>query len=99
MPARGAFPRIPRLSAAGGITEPLRRSHLCSATMTAMTSSIHLRTAPFVLAIAVAIGLVLSAPFVSQIRNAIRAHFPGHFVLVVGILGGGLLLLALASAV
>jgi VanZ family protein len=40
----------------------------------------------FVLAIAVSAGLVLSAPYVGQIRSAIRQAFPGHFVLVVGAL-------------
>ena len=64
-----------------------------------MTQGIRLRSGPFVLAIVVAVAVVLSAPFVSQIRNAIRAHFPGHFVLVVGLIGGTLLLLALASAI
>ena len=63
-----------------------------------MPSRIQLRAAPFALAISLAIALVLSAPFVGQIRNAIRAHFPGHFVLVVGGIGGTLLLIALISA-
>lgn len=40
--------------------------------------------------------MILSAPFVGQIRSAIRAQFPGHFVLVVGsiigaVIGGALL--------
>ena len=38
----------------------------------------------FGLAVAVAAALVLSAPFVGQIRALIRQAFPGHFVLVVG---------------
>jgi VanZ family protein len=38
----------------------------------------------FALAVAVAAGLVLSAPFVGQVRSLIRQAFPGHFVLVVG---------------
>ena len=63
-----------------------------------MPSRIQLRAAPFALAIPLAVALVLSAPFVGQIRNAIRAHFPGHFVLVVGGIGGTLLLIALISA-
>ena len=63
-----------------------------------MPSRTPLRAAPFALAISLAIALVLSAPFVGQIRNAIRAHFPGHFVLVVGGIGGTLLLIALISA-
>jgi hypothetical protein len=36
------------------------------------------------LAVAVAALVILSAPFVSQIRFWIRATFPGHFVLVIG---------------
>ena len=64
-----------------------------------MPSRIRLRAAPFALAISLAIALVLSAPFVGQIRNAIRAQFPGHFVLVVGGIGGTLLLIALMTAV
>ena len=63
-----------------------------------MPGRTHLRAAPFALAILLAIALVLSAPFVGQIRNAIRAQFPGHFVLVVGGIGGTLLLIALISA-
>jgi hypothetical protein len=54
----------------------------------------------FVLACAVAAIVILWAPYVSQIRRAIRAAFPGHFVLVVGsivgVLIGGALLAALA---
>ncbi|HVL66132.1 MAG TPA: VanZ family protein [Vicinamibacterales bacterium] len=45
---------------------------------------IHLRAAPFVLAGAVAAALVLSAPFVGQIRSDIRRAFPGQFVWIVG---------------
>lgn len=43
-----------------------------------------LRPGPFVLAIAVAVALVLSAPFVGQVRSAVRREFPGHFLLIVG---------------
>ncbi|HXW06637.1 MAG TPA: VanZ family protein [Vicinamibacterales bacterium] len=46
------------------------------------------------LAIAAAAAVVLSAPFVSQIRFWIRATFPGHFVIVVG----GLIAVAVAAA-
>jgi VanZ family protein len=38
----------------------------------------------FLLAWAAAAAVILSAPFVGQIRSAIRAQFPGRFVLVVG---------------
>ena len=51
----------------------------------------------FALAIAVAAGLVLSAPYVGQIRTLIRDAFPGHFVLVVGALITVLLLAGLAA--
>ena len=49
-------------------------------------------------AIAVAIVLVLSAPFVGQIRNQIRQAFPGHFVAIVGGIIAAGLLAALAAA-
>ena len=52
------------------------------------------------LAIAVAVGLVLSAPFVGQIRSAIRAAFPGQFVVIIGgIVGTGLLAALFAAFV
>ena len=38
----------------------------------------------FVIAMAASAGLILSAPFIRDIRDWIRAQFPGHFVLVVG---------------
>jgi hypothetical protein len=38
----------------------------------------------FLLAIAVSLALILSAPFISLIRSEIRARFPGHFVLIIG---------------
>jgi VanZ family protein len=53
----------------------------------------------FTLALVVSGSLVLSAPFIGQIRNAIRTWFPGHFVLilasVVGVSVAGALGLAL----
>ena len=52
----------------------------------------------FVLAIAVAIAVVLSAPFVGQLRGWIRTTFPGQFVVIVGVIGGLLLLAALVAA-
>jgi VanZ family protein len=48
-----------------------------------------------VLAIVVAAAVILSAPFVSQIRFWIRSTFPGHFVLVVG----GLIATTIGAAV
>jgi hypothetical protein len=50
----------------------------------------------FFLAWVAAAAVILSAPFVGQIRSWIRAQFPGHFVLVVGsiialAIGGALL--------
>ena len=36
------------------------------------------------LALGVAGALILSAPFIGQIRNEIRSRFPGHFVLIIG---------------
>jgi len=51
------------------------------------------------LAIGVAAGLVVSAPYVGQVRFFIRQAFPGHFVLVVGGLIVLLLLGGLAAGV
>ena len=49
------------------------------------------RRGALLVAIGVAILLVLSAPFVGQIRSAIRQAFPGQFVLIVGaIIGAGI---------
>lgn len=47
-----------------------------------------MRTDRLVLACAAAAAVILSAPFISQIRNWIRTQFPGHFVLVVGSIVG-----------
>jgi hypothetical protein len=41
-------------------------------------------TRPLILAIVFSAGVVLSAPFVGQIRAALRAAFPGRFVTIVG---------------
>jgi hypothetical protein len=60
-----------------------------------MPATTHLRAAPFVLAVAVSAALVLSAPFVGQIRAEIRRAFPGQFVLIVG----GIIALGLLAAV
>ncbi len=64
-----------------------------------MNAARHLPATPFVLAIVVAVTVVLSAPFVGQIRDWIRTTFPGHFILVVGIMGGVVLLAACVAAV
>ncbi|HJR58195.1 MAG TPA: VanZ family protein [Vicinamibacterales bacterium] len=58
-----------------------------------------MRAAPFILAISVAAGLILSAPFVGQARALIRQTFPGHFVLVVGSIVAAGLTVALLAAV
>jgi hypothetical protein len=42
----------------------------------------------FLLAVCVSAALVLSAPFIGQIRNEIRARFPGQFVLILGTIVG-----------
>ena len=61
-------------------------------------NAFYLRRGPFVLAITVSALLVLSAPFVGQIRSAIRAQFPGRFVLIVGAIIAAGLGIALAWA-
>jgi hypothetical protein len=43
-----------------------------------------MRAGRLTLAIAVAAALVVSAPYVGQIRTLIQRTFPGHFVLVIG---------------
>src|SRR5690242_19364176 len=61
-----------------------------------MVSPRRLRSAPFVLAIAVSIALVLSAPFIGFVRSWIRTTFPGQFVRIVG---GAIAVLAAAAIV
>jgi hypothetical protein len=56
------------------------------------------RSGPLLLAVTVAILLVLSAPFVGQIRSEIRRAFPGHFVGIVGAIIGVGVVVALAAA-
>jgi hypothetical protein len=63
-----------------------------------MTSPVRLRAAPFLLAVLVAVAVVLSAPFMGQLRAWLRATFPGNFVLIVGAIGATILLAALVSA-
>ena len=41
-----------------------------------------LPTGPFVLAIVAATALVLAAPFVGQIRTAVRTAFPGQYLFI-----------------
>jgi hypothetical protein len=54
---------------------------------------------PFVLAMVAAVVLVLAAPFVGQIRSAVRAAFPGQYLFILtGVAALGLAA-ALASAV
>ncbi len=56
-------------------------------------------TLRFFLAVIASVGVILSSPFIRDIRDWIRTTFPGHFVtvvaLVVGVSIGGALLLAL----
>jgi hypothetical protein len=52
----------------------------------------------FTLALTASAALVLSAPFIGQIRNEIRARFPGHFVLILGSVIGFSILSALMVA-
>jgi VanZ family protein len=57
-----------------------------------------LRAAPFVLAVAVGLAFVLSAPFVGQIRSELRRAFPGGFVTVVGgVIAAGMIAALLAA--
>jgi hypothetical protein len=49
---------------------------------------------PFVLASALAAGLILAAPFIGEIRRAILARFPGQFVRIIG----AIVALAVAAA-
>jgi VanZ family protein len=44
------------------------------------------RAGALLFAIVVAAGLVFSAPYVGQVRAWIRQSFPGHFVLVIGVI-------------
>ena len=53
---------------------------------------------PFIVAILVAAALVLSAPFVGQIRSAVKQAFPGQFLLIVGGVIGLGVAAALAAA-
>jgi VanZ family protein len=56
------------------------------------------RATRFVVAIGVSLLLVLSAPFVGQIRGEIRRAFPGHFVGIVGSIIAVAVLVAIAAA-
>jgi VanZ family protein len=56
-----------------------------------------MRAGRLTLAIAVAAALVVSAPYVGQIRTLIQRMFPGHFVLVIGGLITALLVAGLWS--
>lgn len=50
------------------------------------------------IAVLAAAAIILSAPFISIIRNTIRDTFPGHFVLILGTAIGGCILAALLAA-
>ena len=47
----------------------------------------------------VAAAIILSAPFISIIRNTIRETFPGHFVLIIGLAIGACVVAALVAAI
>lgn len=63
-----------------------------------MTNAPRLRTSGFILAIVVAALFVLSAPYIGQVRSAIRSAFPGHFVTIVGGAVGLMVVGALGAA-
>ena len=63
-----------------------------------MNARRHLPAGPFLIAVAVAAGVVLSAPLIGQLRAWIRATFPGRFVLIVGAIGAVMLAAALVAA-
>jgi hypothetical protein len=58
-----------------------------------------LRAGALLLAYLTAAGVILSAPFIGQLRSAIRAAFPGQFVLIVGGAIAAAIGLALLAAV
>jgi hypothetical protein len=51
-----------------------------------------------VLAVLVAAAIILSAPFISIIRNTIRDTFPGQFILILATIIGGCILAAVIAA-
>ena len=53
----------------------------------------------FAVAMLAAAALIVSAPFVSRVRNSLRGTFPDHYILILGGIVGGSLVLALAGAV
>jgi VanZ family protein len=50
-------------------------------------------------AILAAAAIILSAAFISQVRNYIRDTFPGQFILILGAIVGGSLVIALTAAI
>ena len=63
-----------------------------------MAEAARLRGQPFLLAAGVSLLLVLSAPFVGQIRSELRRAFPEQFVTIIGGLVGMGVVLALGAA-
>lgn len=53
----------------------------------------------FAAAVVAAAALILSAPFISIIRNWIRDTFPGQFVLILGSIVGGSIAIAVVAAI
>ena len=54
--------------------------------------------ARFTVAALAAAALILSAPYVSQFRNYVRGAFPDHYVLILGAIVGGSIVLAILAA-
>lgn len=50
------------------------------------------------IAVVAAAALILSAPFISQFRHYLRATFPDHFILILGLVVGGSIALAILAA-
>ena len=63
-----------------------------------MSDGRHLPATPFVLAIGVGVAVVLSAPFIAQLRTSVRSAFPDSFIFIVGAIGAVILVAALAAA-
>lgn len=52
----------------------------------------------FAIALVAACALILSAPFISQFRHFLRAAFPDHFILILGLVVGGSIAAAILAA-
>lgn len=54
--------------------------------------------AAFAIALLAATALILSAPFISQVRHYLRTTFPDHFILILGLVVGGSIAAAVLAA-